>query len=114
MFSHALRAFNRPISYCNDEDPPATPPQTLAPRTQKIVGEELTGCMLSQSYGFVAGTVIGFIFGYRGKSLTPLVQGVALGTVVDIAMGYCVMCKSLREEYDRLGASSEPTDGRSA
>ena len=101
MLSHAFFTFIRRPIYC-DESVSTTSRSPPKQRTQEEVGQELTSCMLSQSYGFLAGTLVGFIIGYRRKSLTPLVQGVALGTAVDVANGYCFMCKSLREEYDSV------------
>jgi hypothetical protein len=69
--------------------------------------EKLNECLFRQIAFCAAGAGVGFIQGYRTKSLAPLAIGGGIGTLTDIAYGWTIGCAEEVAKVDELKKASE-------
>mmetsp|Transcript_22161 Transcript_22161/g.46089 ORF Transcript_22161/g.46089 Transcript_22161/m.46089 type:complete len:83 (-) Transcript_22161:43-291(-) len=81
------------------------PSSTSQDEALNAASSELNECLFRQIAFCVAGAGVGFIQGYRTKSLAPLAIGGGVGTLMDTAYGWNIGCAVEVAKVDALKKS---------
>ena len=76
--------------------------------TVKILGRKVSNCILENSMCLVVGLGIGTALSIQRRNLRPFVMGCTIGTMCDMAYGYCIVCRPLIDDYNKAVKAQKP------
>jgi hypothetical protein len=82
--------------------------ETTPVDTVKILGRKVSNCILENSMCLVVGLGIGTALSIQRRNLRPFVMGCTIGTMCDMAYGYCIVCRPLIDDYNKALKAQKP------